>query len=77
VYIGFTTALIAAAEQKVDATPMEGFNPAALDELLNLKAKGLRSVLLLPIGYRDEQNDWLVNMKKIRVSKERFVTVLT
>lgn len=75
-YIGFATALIAAAEQKVDATPMEGFNPTALDELLNLKAKGLRSVLLLPIGYRDAQNDWLVNMKKIRVSKERFVTEL-
>jgi nitroreductase len=76
VYIGFATAIIAAAEQKVDATPMEGFNPTALDELLNLKAKGLRSVLLLPIGYRDAQNDWLVNMKKIRVSKERFVTEL-
>ncbi len=76
-YIGFATALIAAAEQKVDATPMEGFNPIALDELLNLKAKGLRSVLLLPIGYREAQNDWLVNMKKIRVSKERFVTTLT
>jgi nitroreductase len=56
---------------------MEGFNPTALDELLNLKAKGLRSVLMLPVGYRDEQNDWLVNMKKIRVSKERFVTALT
>ena len=75
-YLGFATAIIAAAEQKVDATPMEGFNPTALDELLNLKAKGLRSVLLLPIGYRDAQNDWLVNMKKIRVSKERFVTEL-
>ena len=77
VYISFATAIIAAAEQKVDATPMEGFNPTSLDELLNLKAKGLRSVLMLPVGYRDEQNDWLVNMKKIRVSKERFVTALT
>jgi len=76
VYIGFTAALIAAAEQKVDATPMEGFNPAALDELLNLKEKGLHSVLLLPIGYREAEKDWLVNMKKIRVSKDRFITEL-
>ena len=76
VYISFATAIIAAAEQKVDATPMEGFNPMALDELLNLKEKGLRSVLLLPIGYRDASKDWLVNMKKIRVAKERFITEL-
>ena len=76
VYISFATAIIAAAEQKVDATPMEGFNPIALDELLNLKEKGLRSVLLLPIGYRDASKDWLVNMKKIRVAKERFITEL-
>ena len=76
VYISFATAIIAAAEQKVDATPMEGFNPIALDELLNLKEKGLRSVLLLPIGYRDAGKDWLVNMKKIRVPKERFITEL-
>ena len=76
VYISFATAIIAAAEQKVDATPMEGFNPIALDELLNLKEKGLRSVLLLPIGYRDASKDWLVNMKKIRVPKERFITEL-
>jgi nitroreductase len=75
-YIGFTAAIIAAAEQKVDATPMEGFNPIALDELLNLKDKGLRSVLLLPIGYREAEKDWLVNMKKVRVPKERFITEL-
>ena len=76
VYISFATAIVAAAEQRVDATPMEGFNPIALDELLNLKEKGLRSVLLLPIGYRDASKDWLVSMKKIRVSKERFITEL-
>jgi len=76
VYISFATAIVAAAEQKVDATPMEGFNPKALDELLNLKERGLRSVLLLPIGYRDEKNDWLVSMKKIRVPKEKFITEL-
>jgi len=75
-YIGFGIALAAAAELKVDATPMEGFDNAALDELLNLKAKGLRSVTLLPLGYRDAENDWLVNLKKVRTPKTRFITEL-
>ena len=75
-YISFGAAIIAAAEQKVDATPMEGFNAAALDELLNLKDRGLRSVTLLPLGYRDAANDWLVNMKKVRTPIEDFIITL-
>ncbi|WP_369804045.1 nitroreductase family protein [Siphonobacter sp. SORGH_AS_0500] len=75
-YIGFGIAIAAAAEQRVDATPMEGFNAPALDELLNLKEKGLRSVTLLPLGYRDEANDWLHGMKKVRKPKEQFITEL-
>ena len=49
-YIGLGAALIAAACEEVDATPMEGFDPQAVDELLNLRAKGLRSVALMPLG---------------------------
>ncbi|MCV9385453.1 NAD(P)H-dependent oxidoreductase [Reichenbachiella ulvae] len=75
-YIAFGLAMAAAAEQKVDATPMEGFSPDELDEILGLKEKGLKSVLLLPLGYRDEDNDWLAKMKKVRTPKEDFVTVL-
>ncbi|GET24806.1 NAD(P)H-dependent oxidoreductase [Prolixibacter sp. NT017] len=71
-YIAFGLAIAAAAEQKVDATPMEGFDAAAMDELLNLKEKGLRSVTILPLGYRDENNDWLVNMKKVRTPKDQL-----
>ena len=55
---------------------MEGFNATALDELLNLKEKGLRSVTLLPLGYRDAANDWLVNMKKVRTPIEDFIITL-
>jgi nitroreductase len=71
-YIALGTALVAAAEQQVDATPMEGFNPAALDELLNLKFKNLKSVALLPIGYRDAENDWNANLPKVRREKEKL-----
>jgi nitroreductase/dihydropteridine reductase len=73
-YIGLGTALIAAAYEQVDCTPMEGFNPSALDEILNLKAKGLRSVVMLPLGYRKADEDWLVNLKKVRKPKEAFIT---
>jgi nitroreductase len=73
-YIGLGTALLAAAEEQVDATPMEGFTPEKVDEILGLRAKGLRSVLLLPLGYRQAEGDWLVNLKKVRRPLDRFVT---
>lgn len=73
-YIGLGTALIAAAYEQVDCTPMEDFNPTAVDEILNLKAKGLRSVVMLPLGYRKSDEDWLVNLKKVRRAKEQFIS---
>ncbi len=72
-YIGLGLAIAQAAELKVDSTPMEGFIGEELDELLGLQSKGLKSVLLLPIGYRDAENDWLVNMKKVRNPKDNFI----
>lgn len=72
-YIGFGVAITEAAFLKVDATPMEGFQPAALDELLGLKDLGLRSTTLLPLGYRDAAGDWLVNLKKVRTPLNDFV----
>ena len=73
-YISFGTAIAAAAELKVDATPMEGFDNEALDALLGLSEKGLKSVTLLPLGYRDEPNDWLIKLKKVRRPKKEFIT---
>lgn len=73
-YISLGIAMVAAAELKVDATPMEGFDAKGIDELLNLKEKGLRTSVILPLGYRDAANDWLVNMKKIRTPKAQFIT---
>lgn len=73
-YISFGLAIAAAAEQKVDATPMEGFNGPALDELLGLNKKGLKSVTILPLGYRDETGDWLLNLKKVRKPLNQFLT---
>ncbi|WP_071799189.1 nitroreductase family protein [Natronohydrobacter thiooxidans] len=73
-YIALGVALVAAAEQEVDSTPMEGFDPEAVDAILGLKERGLRSVLLMPLGYRDTAGDWLLPMEKVRKPREAIVT---
>jgi nitroreductase/dihydropteridine reductase len=73
-YIGLSAAMIAAAFEEVDSTPMEGFTPDAVDDILGLKARGLSSVALLPLGYRLASEDWLVNLKKVRRSSDNFIT---
>ncbi|MCC2109456.1 MAG: NAD(P)H-dependent oxidoreductase [Hyphomicrobiales bacterium] len=73
-FIGLGVALVAAAEEEVDSTPMEGFNPGKLDEILDLRARGLRSVAIMPLGYREAANDWLVNLRKVRRPREKFLT---
>lgn len=56
-YIALGFALAVAAELEVDSTPMEGFDPAKVDEILGLSERGLKSVVLLPLGYREEGAD--------------------
>jgi nitroreductase len=75
-YIAFSQALSAATFEGVDSTPMEGFDTEALDKILNLKEKGLKSCVMLPLGYRDVENDWLVNLKKVRKPKADLVTLV-
>ena len=75
-YIALGVALVAAAEQEVDSTPMEGFSPEAVDEILGLKERGLRSVVLMPLGYRDQDGDWLLPMDKVRKSRDTMVSVI-
>ncbi len=72
-FIGLGFALAAAAELKIDASPMGGFDPAKFDEILGLKARGLRSVVVMGLGHRDAANDWLVNLKKVRRPKSEMI----
>ena len=73
-YIALGVGLVAAAEQEVDTTPMEGFSTEAVDGILGLKERGLRSVVLMPMGYRDTSGDWLLPMGKVRKSRDTIVT---
>jgi nitroreductase len=75
-YIAFMSAITQATAEGLDSTPMEGFDHAALDKLLNLNDKGLRSTLLLPIGYRDAEKDWLVHLKKVRKPMKELVNYI-
>ena len=57
--------LTVCALEGIDSCPMEGFDPEAYNEILNLNKLGLKSVLLLPIGYRAE-DDIFADFKKVR-----------
>lgn len=72
-YIALGLAMAQAAELKIDSTPAEGFSNEAVDEILDLKELGLKSVTLLYLGYRDAENDWLSKMKKVRIPMEEFI----
>ncbi|MEI7588649.1 MAG: NAD(P)H-dependent oxidoreductase [Chitinophagia bacterium] len=72
-YIALGFGLVAAAAAQVDATPMEGFAPDAVDEVLGLKALGLHSTVALTLGYRDAANDYLVNAKKVRRDHQKLM----
>jgi len=64
-YIALGNLMTVCALEKIDACPMEGFVPEKIDELLNLKNLNLKSVLLLPVGFRAE-DDIMTSMKKVR-----------
>lgn len=64
-YIALGNLMTVCAVEKIDNCPMEGFMPEKIDELLNLPAQNLKSVLLLPVGFRAD-DDFMGTMKKVR-----------
>ena len=75
-YIALMTALTQAVFEGVDSTPMEGFNNDALDKILGLREKNLRSTVIVPLGYRDADKDWLVNLVKVRKPMNELITTI-
>ena len=74
-YISLALAMAQAAELRIDCTPAEGFSNDVVDEILDLRKQGLRSVTLLYVGYRDADSDWMSTMKKVRIPMEEFVII--
>jgi len=75
-YIALGNTLTAAAFEGVDATPIEGFDPDAVDKILGLREKGLRSCVIQTLGYRQADEDWLVKLKKVRRPMDKFATFI-
>lgn len=75
-YLTMGNLLTICAVEQLDACPMEGFLPDSYDELLNLGSKGLRSVLVLPIGYRAE-DDMFSEFKKVRRDMENSIIYIS
>lgn len=75
-YIALGFALATAAYEEVDSVPIEGFNPAALDELMNFADQNLGSVCMMAIGYRNEETDYNARLPKVRKTKEELFRFL-
>jgi len=75
-YIALMSAMTQAQAEGLDSTPMEGFQASAVDEILGLREKGLRSCVLLTVGYKDAESDWLVKLEKVRKPMDKLVTTL-
>ncbi|MCP4882293.1 MAG: NAD(P)H-dependent oxidoreductase [Flavobacteriales bacterium] len=71
-YISLGTLMTVCAEERIDSCPMEGFNPVKFDDVLELGKMNLRSVLLLPVGFRAD-DDIMSSMKKVRKPLEQVI----
>ncbi len=71
-YIALGNLMTVCAFERIDSCPMEGFNPQKFDEILNLKEQQLKSVLLLPVGFR-AKDDFMSKLEKVRFSVEESV----
>ncbi|MBP2832854.1 NAD(P)H-dependent oxidoreductase [Aquimarina sp. U1-2] len=74
-YLAMGNIVTVCAIEKIDACPMEGFLPQKYDEQLGLTALGLSSVLVLPVGYRAE-DDMFSQFKKVRRSMSETVITI-
>lgn len=68
-YIALGNLLAAAGELRIDATPMEGFNPQQYNEILGLTEKNLNAAVIATVGYRAD-DDFNKDLAKVRKSKE-------
>ncbi len=74
-YIAMGTLLTVCAKLRIDSCPMEGFRPKEVNEILGLKEKGLRSVLLCPVGHRAD-DDKYTERSKVRFKKDEVIEVI-
>jgi nitroreductase/dihydropteridine reductase len=74
VYLNLGAFLLGVAALGIDATPMEGIETKAIDEEFGLREKGYGSLVVVPIGYRDEENDFNAALEKSRLPFSEILT---
>ena len=74
-YLALGNLLNAAAELKIDVTPMEGFEPEKYNEILGLNALGLNASLVAAVGYRHEEDATQHYVKVRKPKQELFITI--
>lgn len=75
-YIALGVACVAAASERIDSVPVEGYDKAALDKILKLKERNLASTVMLPLGYKDPEKDWMNNQPKVRKDLNDLIEVI-
>lgn len=75
-YIALGVACVAAANERVDSVPIEGYDKDILDNILKLKEQNLASTFMLPLGYKDLEKDWMSNQPKVRKDLAELVEVI-
>ncbi len=71
-YLSLGNLLVVAAVEKIDACPMEGFDPKKYSEILNLEEQNMFPVLVLPVGFRAE-DDYMKDLAKVRKKTEEVI----
>jgi nitroreductase len=70
-YIALGFLLETAALLGIDATPMEGFDAAQFNEILGLDDHS--AVVVVALGYRSAEGDWLTKLPKVRYAKTEVI----
>ncbi|WP_158841537.1 NAD(P)H-dependent oxidoreductase [Polaribacter sp. L3A8] len=71
-YIALGNLMTVCAVEKIDACPMEGFIPEKYDEVLNLNTQNLKSILVLPVGFRAD-DCYMKDLTKVRKETQDIV----
>jgi nitroreductase len=75
-YIALGTAMVSAASQQIDATPMEGFSASAVNEILALDKLDLHATVVLALGFRDQNTDPLATANKVRRPIHKLIDII-
>ena len=75
VYIALGHLLHAAAQMRIDSSPMEGFEPAGYDEILALSAQNLKATVVCALGYRADDDPYQ-HLKKVRKAQDELFEVI-